>query len=128
MGELFRPSDAHKAVDKAYLKDAGAYKGCHMPLSQWLQDLLDLLCKIYRYWFGKECSDFEGDPSLAIKIVEDNYATEGPPVFTQSGQKAAFLARLDDLETLLGQPGNSLTLEQNLSLQDFIFSLRKQLS
>ena len=98
-----------------------------MPLSQWLQDLLDILCKIYRYWFGKECSDFEGDPSLAIVLVESTYAKEGPPVFTQSGQKEEFLNWLTALEALLAMPGNSLTTAQNASLLAFIASLRKQL-
>jgi hypothetical protein len=97
-----------------------------MGTGSWIDDLLDVLCKIYKS-FGGDCSDFEGDPHKAVTLVVDAYHTQGAPVFKTPQEKAAFLALLDELEALLAMPANSLAPADTLSLTVLIAELRKDI-
>lgn len=98
-----------------------------MSNSSWIDDLLDLLCKIYQS-LGGDCSDFEGDPHKAVGLVTAKYAADGAPKFKTPADLATFLGWLDDLEAHLGLPANTLTSADTAALTLLIADLRKDLA
>jgi hypothetical protein len=93
----------------------------------WVDDLLDLLCKIYQL-FGGDCSDFDGDPHKAVSQLVLAYSNQGAPKFPTPGDQAKFLALLDELETHLTLQENSLSASDNIALDALITDLRKDLA
>jgi hypothetical protein len=98
-----------------------------MVSGSWIEDLLEILCKLYKFWGGKDCSVFGGDPHTAVTVMVGTYAKDGAPVFATPAAKADFLALLDALEALLALPGNSLSGADNLALITLIADLRKDI-
>src|SRR5690348_16430269 len=73
----------------------------------WVQQLWDVLCKMYRAW-GGDCRDLGPNPSDWVNADEGAYGTKGAPEFPGSAAKQAFLELLTTLETLLDEPDNTL--------------------
>ena len=98
-----------------------------MGKSSWIDDLLELLCRIYKAW-GGDCSDFEGDAHKAVVKLVGVYSTLGAPTFTSPAARLDFLKQLDGLAAHLDLAENSLEPSDTIALLGLIENLRKDLA
>lgn len=91
-----------------------------MTTAEWLQLLLELLCKLYKKWGGK-CEDLATDPADRAKQLDTHNETNGPPPVAEHEDT---LKILDDLELHLANPANSLDPDTNNLLAELIAGLR----
>jgi hypothetical protein len=92
----------------------------------WIDDVMDLLCRIYKD-LGGDCKDLYASPGKAPKIVVEQYQTVGAPTFSNPADLATFLSNLTALEDALASDLNTLPQTDTDALLDMIASLRKDL-
>ncbi len=83
------------------------------------------LCEIYKK-LGGDCADLGFEPNQRVKEVADEYAIAGPPTFQNPQERSDFLQLLDDIETHLKKPENSLDAAHNAQLYGLIADLRSK--
>ena len=94
--------------------------------SNWVQELWDILCQMYRAW-GGDCKDLGPAPTNWVDTVRGAYQSYGAPNFTDGASKIAFLDLLTTLQSLLGEPDNSLGPADTDRLLNLITDLRNDL-
>jgi hypothetical protein len=92
----------------------------------WHELLLQILCQIYMAW-GGDCADLGVTPWESISTLTQTYRERGAPHFETAADRAAFLARLDELEDLLASPHNDLDPGDDQRLRDLLGNLREDL-
>lgn len=90
----------------------------------WLEQLRDLLCRIYREW-GGDCAELGITPTEWVDTVVETYDTQGAPQFDDGFEYQKFMKTLTELELHLGLPENSLPPEDTARLLELIAQLRQ---
>lgn len=89
----------------------------------WIDWLHDLICEMYEAW-GGDCSDLGLNVTQWIDTIDVEYSTHGPPHFETEAEKEDFLETLDETESHLEKPQNSLSESDDRRLRTLIANLR----
>ncbi len=97
-----------------------------MTTISWPQWLRRLLCKLFRAW-EESCEKLGETEHDWVVTITQTYAERGAPEFTDQPALDQFLDELDELETGLDSPDETLTETDKLALLDMIAGLRRDL-
>jgi hypothetical protein len=98
-----------------------------MPEGNWIQELRDMLCRLYEEW-GGDC-DYLPIP-ITDQIAEqwNQYKAEGAPDLPTQAARTVYLQLLTDIDAHLDQEGNTLSPADDTSLRNLTAQLRSDVN
>ncbi len=93
--------------------------------NDWMQDLWDLICALYQM-YGGNCADLPPRPKAAelAQFMWAVFNTKGPPNVSTPSTRIQFLSLMNQLESHLNLPANTLPADVTASFRALIAALR----